>query len=704
LLSPGTVVGNRYRIDAFLEHGDLGDVYLAGDLVTQIPVTVKVLRQELAQDATFRRQFEQDAKALNGLDHPGIVRFYGFAQQGGLAFTVSEYVPGETLRRRLIDARGPLPTAEAGQILEQVAEAVGYAHRQGIIHGGLQPGNIILDNGAAMVEDFGVLPALEGAAPETISAGNPAYMSPEQFGGEANAQSDVYSLGVILYEMVTGQLPFRGSSGVGNTVRERLADEHLRALPPNPTDLNPKLPATASAVILRALDKQPDARWPDTVAFATAWNRSLSGAQTPKAAPTPVPVADAHATWGPAAGAAAAAMAAPFTTGSLPRREPRRLRRWALGGLILALTALLVGMLARLAIDRFTATNMQAAWAAGNFATAAPGSARATAPLAGAGTAVPGAGPFVITTEATDVRSGPSEDYRVVTTLAPGTALPITGRDSSGTWWQICCVDGGPGWLLASGVTTDGQAQNIPVVAGPAGQTPAPTGSGAAVKPPSPTPAPASPTQAPPTARPPALVQIQPGATPLPPTATPMPPTATPAPPSPTAVPPSPTSVPATSAAQSATCPNPSGGAFAELPPAGTLALGCPTTSTLATHYSHESFQRGAMIYRYDLSTIYVLYNDGTWDAYPDTYVDGQPWQLRDYQAPAGLSQPIKGFDRVWERPGVRAKLGWATSGEEGLIPGQVEDFQRGTALWLNKPGYMVRYFVLLADGRWARY
>jgi hypothetical protein len=133
--------------------------------------------------------------------------------------------------------------------------------------------------------------------------------------------------------------------------------------------------------------------------------------------------------------------------------------------------------------------------------------------------------------------------------------------------------------------------------------------------------------------------------------------------------------------------------------------LGCATGPSDSTHYSHQYFQGGQMIYRNDLKRIYVLYNtDNAWEHFPDTYNEGEPWQLKDHNPPAGLKQPIKGFDRVWETyPRVLNRVGWALRDEVGVIGGNYQDFENGTALWFSHPGYLEAYYLLFDDGTWAQ-
>jgi uncharacterized protein YraI len=279
----------------------------------------------------------------------------------------------------------------------------------------------------------------------------------------------------------------------------------------------------------------------------------------------------------------------------------------------------------------------------------------------------------------TNLRWGPGPNYSILTVLQPGDQAPITGRSQDGNWWQVRSAGGQTGWVFTSLVAVRGGTDQVPVVAGPDtnGPTPIPPIpplSTAEVASPSPTPAPTA------TPRPTATASATAAAT------------ATPAP----------TATTAPQAQVPADCPTQPAGPFANLP-GGQDRLGCPVAGTASTDFAHQYFQGGQMIYRHDLRTVYVLYSDGTWAAFRDNYVEGQPMQAHEYNPPDGMKQPIKGFDRVWEQKAVRARLGWATGDEQSVIQGEGEPFQRGQALWINRSGYLTAYFLLLADGTWLQ-
>ncbi|MHB0877678.1 MAG: protein kinase domain-containing protein [Anaerolineae bacterium] len=276
----GTVLRDRYRLERLLGRGGMADVYLAFDLRRQVHIAVKLLREDLAEDPEFLQRFQREAEALARLDHPYIVRFYSFERQRPLAFIVMDYVPGTTLRTRLMEAGGPLPAAEVTQVVRQIGSALQYAHNEGFIHRDIKPGNIMLrTDGTALLSDFGIARAMAAMTMTMAPLGTPAYMSPEQIlGQEADPRTDVYCLGVVMYEMVTGRRPFAGDSGTGTMSADRVRAEHLHAPPKDPRSLNPGLPTAAAQVILRALAKNPAQRWPNMTALVQAWEAAVSGA------------------------------------------------------------------------------------------------------------------------------------------------------------------------------------------------------------------------------------------------------------------------------------------------------------------------------------------------------------------------------------------------------------------------------------------
>jgi hypothetical protein len=273
-MDTGSVLRHRYRLIRPLGHGGMADVYLAFDEKRRVEVAVKLLREDLAEDAEFLRRFEREAQALARLDHPYVVRFYSLEREGATSFIVMDYVAGTTLRARIAEAGGPLPLPEVTRVLRQIGSALQYAHNEGFIHRDIKPGNIMLrEDGSALLSDFGIARAAEAVTMTQGTLGTPAYMSPEQILGRVpDLRTDVYALGVVLYEMVTGRRPFLGEAGTGSSATERGRDEHLHRDPPDPRLLNPALPAALAAIVVKAMAKDPAERWQSVEEFVATWS------------------------------------------------------------------------------------------------------------------------------------------------------------------------------------------------------------------------------------------------------------------------------------------------------------------------------------------------------------------------------------------------------------------------------------------------
>ncbi len=255
----GTVINHRYRIISLIGSGGMAHVYLAVNVATRRQVAIKVLKEEYKDDPEFLRRFEREARAVLHLSHDNIVRAYGVGQTGGLPYIILEYVEGQSLKQR-IQEQGPLAPAEAIEIAFQVLDALDAAHQAGIIHRDVKPQNVLLTkSGAAKLADFGI--AREADANTVTYAGSTVlgsvhYLSPEQAKGKPCTEaSDLYSAGIMLYEMLTGTVPFSGDNSVA------VALKHISEEPVPPALLNSAIPPALNDVIMRALRKNISERY-----------------------------------------------------------------------------------------------------------------------------------------------------------------------------------------------------------------------------------------------------------------------------------------------------------------------------------------------------------------------------------------------------------------------------------------------------------
>jgi predicted ATPase/serine/threonine protein kinase/uncharacterized protein HemY len=275
-LQPGLLLGNAYRLEKVLGKGGMGEVWLASHVLLNEPRAIKLVLGNFANDTRIRERFIQgEARNALRLQHSNIVRVYDLGQYQGMPYIVMEYIksgPSGADLKDLLKSEGKFSPERTGEILEQIAAALDVAHRQGLVHRDLKPANLLItEEGQVKVSDFGLVKDLETQTDLTQSnfaMGTPMYMSPEQARGQAEVRSDLYSLGVILYQMLTGRVPFSGPTAY-------LLVQHATATPEPPHEVETSVPPEISQVILKALEKDPANRYSTALEMAEAYRQAL---------------------------------------------------------------------------------------------------------------------------------------------------------------------------------------------------------------------------------------------------------------------------------------------------------------------------------------------------------------------------------------------------------------------------------------------
>ena len=327
-LQPGQMLG-PYQIIEQIGEGGMASVYKAYQPSMDRNVAIKILPSQLAESAEFTQRFQQEARIIAKLEHPHILPVFDYGESNGITYLAMRYLDAGTLGEKMQKER-PLPLDEIDRLFTQLADALSYAHSYGIIHRDLKPSNALIDSqGNLFLTDFGIAKMLESASPRLTQTdaimGTPAYISPEQAKAvQVNQRSDIYSLGIILYEMVTGRVPFVAETPLA-VILKNVSDP----LPP-PSTLKPDIPEAIEKVILKALAKEPNDRFATVNEFLSAWKRALD---------------DIKATPRPSSNETVSAQAAPATvytqpphgtTGTVTKTEPksRGWIGWAAGCLI----------------------------------------------------------------------------------------------------------------------------------------------------------------------------------------------------------------------------------------------------------------------------------------------------------------------------------------------------------------------------------
>src|SRR3954468_18646647 len=273
----GDVLSDRYELEELVGTGGMSSVFRAHDRLLDRKVALKVLHQQYAADEDYVERFRHEARSVASLSHPNIVTVIDRGEHEGRQFIVFEYIPGENLKR-LIERRGPAPVETALELAMQIARGLSFAHQQGLVHRDVKPQNVLLNgDGQAKVTDFGIARSLDvqhGMTQTGTVLGTSDYIAPEQAQGQrVDEHTDVYSLGVVLYELLTAEVPFPGENFVAVAMR------HINEPPPPIRDKRPDVSPRREAAVQRAMAKQPEDRFQTMAEFCRELEANLGEAQ-----------------------------------------------------------------------------------------------------------------------------------------------------------------------------------------------------------------------------------------------------------------------------------------------------------------------------------------------------------------------------------------------------------------------------------------
>jgi serine/threonine protein kinase/uncharacterized protein YraI len=485
----------RYEIKAEIGRGGMATVYRAYDPRFERDVAIKVLPHELLHDPAFKARFEREAKIIAALEHPAIVPVHDFGEENGQPYLVMRYMPGGSLEERI--RKAPLTLSEATRIFNRLTPAVDEAHIRGVIHRDLKPANILFDQfDEPYLSDFGIAKLVEATATLTGGAvvGSPAYMSPEQARGEADidGRTDIYSLGAILFQMLSGRTPYESTTPTGQLIR------HVTDPVPDILKVRPDLPAGCQTVIATAMAKQKTDRYTAARKMAQAISSIRPGMETSTVPATVVEIRPSEVktiqdvappkvtTPGPPPLAAAPPQQVAAVSTGKRRGFPAWLAILAgVGfiGLILALIA--IGFVVKKYWPLATLTPTSGIVAVVIPTTSVPtatatatatqtprptGTLTSTTLPSATSTATPQPTVIfkaIVAVEAANVRSGPGTAFAIVESLPLGTELTVTGRSQDGSWLIVLLDDGQEGWISLSVVAVDFDVESLAEIESP---------------------------------------------------------------------------------------------------------------------------------------------------------------------------------------------------------------------------------------------
>ncbi len=639
----------RYEVKRVLGRGGMAVVHLAYDPTISREVAIKILSSHLMDDPEFRVKLDQEVHTVARLEHPCIVPVYDYGEENGQPYVVMRYMTGGSLLSRI--KAGPLPPHELAQIISRVARALDVAHSHHIIHRDIKPGNLLFDDQQqAYLSDFGIAKVVEDSATKTgvTTIGTPAYMSPEQ-GGAAktiDGRSDIYSLGIVIFEALTGQLPYQAETPVG------LIMQHISQEIPSVVALRPDLSPDYDLVIRQAMAKTPDQRYPTASALAADLAKIVQGERVWPGLALENATESAIETL--AGQNLSSIQPGPDSGEKWWQRRATRFSALLGAGLLVIVaisTMLLNGGTSPSPVTPAITTAVEPV--AGSLPTPSPTATSTPIPptprsmMAG-----------VVNSRSAKLYAGPGEQYAALATLPGETDFALLGRNGQGDWLKITSATGKEGWISTAQTEVFMEILDVPLVAEPTATA-------------SPTPRP----QATATA------------------------TDTPTP--------SPTPVPAVACSSEPRgdfanlwakyksrlkCPHqttPIDGFFAEQP----------------FQNGHMFWAEDAELFLITLGS-----SQGTWQLIPEDdsiWKEGMPQKSCDLPIPDGLYQPVRGFGGIWcDNSDIRNQIGWALADERGFKDGidLIQGFEGGV-IFRDSDGYSnkLAYVLFWDDNSFVR-